>query len=66
MLIDQCSYDFATLSHVVLPRDMKSLRKALKSARPGKEFIRRGAGVRTIARDLGKDRDFRGCYVFLT
>jgi hypothetical protein len=65
MRVDRCKYDFGTLSRVVLLEHMSRLRKALTSARPASQFIRPGAGVRTIARELGRRRDFRGCYVFL-
>lgn len=65
MYIDDCKHSFEELSSQVLPTYMKQLEKALANRRPAKDFAVAGQGRAAIARMLGLETDFSGCYVFV-
>jgi len=44
---------------------MSDLNDAMRNPHPMTEFCKPGVGVKTIAKKLGKEDDFSGCYVLL-
>ena len=65
MPIDRCEKSFDQLATTVLPRYLQDMRLALKQPKPLADFRRPRVGVRTILKELQKDDDFSGCYVFV-
>ena len=65
MPIDARTSTFAELATTVLPRHMASMRVAMATTQKLTEFCRPGVGVKTILKQLGRTRDFSGCYVLL-
>src|SRR5881296_554202 len=63
MKVDDCSHTFEELSTSVLPAHMRRLQDALAAPWKTSTFAERGSGPETIARQLGRDGDFKGCYV---
>jgi hypothetical protein len=63
MKVDDCSFTFEELSASVLPAHMRRLRESLASPWEASIFAERGSGPEAIARQLGRDGDFKGCYV---
>lgn len=65
MHIDDCVHTFQQLATVVLPAHMAVLRAALRSPYSASLFCKPGAGPAMIAKELGLQSDFSGCYVFV-
>lgn len=65
MYIDDCKHSFEELAASVLPAYMEQLEKALANRRPARAFAVAGQGRAAIARRLGLETDFSGCYVFV-
>lgn len=65
MPIDACTATFVELATHVLPKHMNEMRVAIRTPRPLAEFCQKGRGVRSIARSLGREGDFSGCYVLI-
>lgn len=65
MAIDECTRTFVELATNALPRFMEAMRADMKNPRSLSEFCKPGIGVKSIARWLGKQNDFSGCYVLL-
>ncbi len=65
MAIDECPFTFRQLATDRLPNDMARMREAMAKAHPMAKFARRGGGSRTILGELGRERDFVGCYVLM-
>jgi len=63
--IDGCIASFAELTVDALPKYMKEMRAAMKRPRPLADFCKKGLGVKSIACELGRERDFSGCYVLI-
>lgn len=63
-MIDDCPYTFKELTER-MPALMEQMKQAIRQARPMSDFARRRKGAITIARELGRQADFAGCYVFL-
>ena len=64
-MIDNCKYSFRELAIEVLPEYMKKMREAIKRSYPMTRFAIKGDGPKTILKQLGREKDFSGCYVFL-
>lgn len=65
MAIDGCSNTFAELAATVLPKHMENMHRAIQHPRALAEFCIPGAGIKTVAKRLGRTADFSGCYVIL-
>lgn len=65
MPIDNCQHDFQALTSVVLPEYLRQLREAMRAPHQACVFSRPGVGPISIARTLGLQSDFSGCYVLL-
>jgi hypothetical protein len=65
MAIDDCPHTFHELAETVLPQYMAQLRRSMSDPMLMAEFAVSGAGAVTIARRLGRSRDFSGCYVLM-
>jgi predicted GIY-YIG superfamily endonuclease len=65
MPIDACTSTFAEIAAAILPGDMVRLRAALAAPVPMSSFCRQGFGVKSILAELGRNKDFSGCYVLL-
>ena len=65
MLIDGCPHSFDDLTRTVLPGYMKRLREALSSPHQAQAFCLPGKGPVAIAKKLGLQGDFSGCYVLV-
>jgi hypothetical protein len=65
MYVDNCQHTFEELAQYVLPEHMKRLDSALAAPTPLAQFAVPGRGPATIAKALGRTRDFSGCYVLL-
>jgi hypothetical protein len=65
MPIDGCTNTFIKMARTVLPNYMKAMSVAMRHPRPLTEFCTRGLGVKTIAKQLGRQGDLSGCYVLL-
>lgn len=65
MAIDNCCYTFSQLATEVLPGYMRVLEQHMQEPMPMARFAVQGAGPVTIARSLGLESDFPGCYVLL-
>lgn len=65
MPIDNCPHSFATLANTVMPQYMAKLRHAMTKPHKAAEFSKQGVGPVTIAKTVGLDADFSGCYVML-
>lgn len=65
MLIDGCPHSFADLTTTVLPKHLITLRTALAKPHAASRFSKAGEGPVSIARALGIDSDFSGCYVLM-
>lgn len=63
MAIDDCPHTFQELAETVLPQYMDELRRRMAEPLPMAAFAEPGVGPVTIARRLGRNRDFSGCYV---
>lgn len=61
--IDDCSHTFADLAATVLPYHLEHLHDARQCPWPASVFSQPGYGVASIAKELGLDGDFSGCYV---
>ena len=64
-MIDNCKYSFRELAIEVLPEYMKKMREAIKRPYPMTRFAIKGDGPKTILKQLGREKDFSGCYVLL-
>lgn len=62
-LIDDCTHTFADLAATVLPYHLERLHDARQHPWPASVFSQPGYGVASIAKELGLDGDFSGCYV---
>ena len=65
MYVDQCQHTFEHLAQTVLPSYMKQLRSELEAPKTASLFCSPGRGPVTVARELGLDKDFPGCYVLM-
>ena len=65
MSIDGCRHSFEQLARAVLPDHLNRLRQAMRSPWQATRFARPGVGPKTIAKLLGLEGDFSGCYVFV-
>ena len=65
MPIDGCHRTFDELARVVLPAYMALMRERIASPLPMSGFAVKGVGPATLCKQLGLDRDFRGCYVLI-
>jgi hypothetical protein len=65
MRVDECEHSFDHLAAHVLPNYMRELKNAMKSPWPASAFSLARVGPRGIARSLGLEADFGGCYVLL-
>jgi hypothetical protein len=65
MYIDNCQHTFEILASEVLPGHMERLKAAIAQSKPGSRFADPVIGPRTLARNLGLQQDFSGCYVLL-
>lgn len=62
MPIDGCAHTFRELAKTVLPAHMAKMKKAM--AKPVKMEVLI-AGKRATLKQLGKEKDFSGCYILL-
>jgi len=65
MGIDDCPHTFQELAQAILPKYMDELRRRMAEPVPMTAFAEPGVGPVTIARRLGRNRDFSGCYVHM-
>ncbi len=65
MSIDGCESTFEDLATKILPKYMSDLNDAMRNPHRMTVFCTPGDGVKTIAKKLGKEDDFSGCYVLL-
>ena len=65
MKVDDCAYTFEELAASVLPGHMRQLRDRLAHPWQAARFAEPGRGPQAIAREFGREADFKGCYVFL-
>lgn len=65
MLIDGCPHTFEDLATTVLPKYLVSLRAAATRPHAASIFCAAGQGPASIARNLGIQGDFSGCYVLI-
>lgn len=65
MPIDGCTSTFTELAISVLPNHMESMRIAMMNPRPIETFCISAVGTRSILKELGRTKDFSGCYVLL-
>src|SRR5271156_416941 len=63
--IDERESKFAELASKALPKRMDEMRLAMQTPWQLEKFCAVGVGVKTIAKNLGEDADFSGCYVLL-
>jgi hypothetical protein len=61
MSIDGCTSTFAEMAATILPGDMRRLRSA--EPVPLSSFCKTGQGITSILSQIGKNKDFSGCYV---
>jgi predicted GIY-YIG superfamily endonuclease len=64
-MIDQCPHTFAELATTVLPRKMTELCRAMAEPMPLSLFMEPGIGPKAILKQLGRTKDFSGCYLLL-
>lgn len=65
MPVDSCLHGFSALAQVVLPQYMTQLRLAMAQPHAAAEFAKPGIGPVAIAKTIGLQADFSGCYVLL-
>jgi hypothetical protein len=65
MPIDACRHDFDFLAANVLPGYLEQLKTAIERPHKAAEFAKPGVGPVAIAKTLGHESDFSGCYVLL-
>lgn len=65
MPVDSCPHSFAALTQVVLPKYMTQLRLAMVAPHAAAEFAKLRVGPVAIAKTVGLQADFSGCYVLL-
>ena len=65
MPVDNCHHDFDALAAKVLPGYLKQLQAAIDKPHKAAEFAKPGVGPVAIAKTLGHEADFSGCYVLL-
>lgn len=65
MAVDGCLHTFEELVRSILPGHMERLRASVAAPYPGRMFGERGQGPKAVARQLGRNTDFPGCYVFV-
>ena len=65
MAIDDCPHTFQELAQAILPKYMDELRRRMAEPLSMAAFAEPGVGPVTIARRLGRNRDFSGCYVLM-
>lgn len=65
MFIDNCPHSFDELAKVVLPAHLSRLLQQLPMARAASEFAAENEGPVAMARRLGLQSDFSGCYLLL-
>ncbi|MES2398375.1 MAG: GIY-YIG nuclease family protein [Pseudomonadota bacterium] len=65
MLIDNCPHSFEELTATVLPMRLANLKEALHKPHSASLFCAAAKGPVSIARELGLQRDFSGCYVLV-
>ena len=65
MPVDDCRHDFDVLATKVLPGYLGQLKAAIERPHKAAEFAKPGIGPVAIAKTLGHESDFSGCYVLL-
>ena len=65
MPIDGCTHSFKQLANVVLPAHMLRMREAMKSPIRMRTFLGPKKGPATIAKLMGLQGEFSGCYVLM-
>lgn len=64
MTVDNCKYSFQKLALTVLPGYMTKMNAAIKRPIPMTVFAEKGNGLKTILKQIGRENDFIGCYIF--